>query len=229
MKPTFQISIPEPCHENWQQMTAVEKGRFCGSCQKKVHDFTLSPDREILEKLNSDQHLCGRFNAAQLGRELYVPETKSALWLAAASGILGFMVIGTEAQAQVKQGEIVQTDVRSQNTVLGKPIAPLFRTIHGNITNERGEAIPAGNINIKGTSRSYTADMGGNFTIKAQPDEVLEFSFIGYETRSMTVAELEKNHEVKLSESHITMGVVVSSERPDFFRRMYNKARNIFR
>ena len=35
MATKINISIPEPCHENWQNMSVIEKERFCDLCQKK--------------------------------------------------------------------------------------------------------------------------------------------------------------------------------------------------
>jgi len=43
----FNLSIPKPCHENWEQMTPAEQGRFFGACQKTVVDFTHMSDREL--------------------------------------------------------------------------------------------------------------------------------------------------------------------------------------
>jgi len=37
----LQLSIPEPCHENWHQMTPTEQGRFCNACSKEVVDFSM--------------------------------------------------------------------------------------------------------------------------------------------------------------------------------------------
>lgn len=34
------IRIPEPCHADWDGMRPEDKGRFCSSCNKKVHDLS---------------------------------------------------------------------------------------------------------------------------------------------------------------------------------------------
>lgn len=65
MKPV--LTIPKPCHENWNQMTPEEKGRHCAVCQKVVRDFTRMNTDEILKELNtSGSEVCGRVNADQL-------------------------------------------------------------------------------------------------------------------------------------------------------------------
>ncbi|MDQ1161699.1 hypothetical protein QE422_002067 [Chryseobacterium sp. SORGH_AS 447] len=66
----MKITIPKPCHENWETMTPNEKGRFCSVCSKTVKDFTASTDEEIIKHIKSDPGICGRFMEGQLGREL---------------------------------------------------------------------------------------------------------------------------------------------------------------
>jgi len=74
----MKISIPQPCHENWQQMTPNEQGRFCASCQKTVVDFTDWTDKAIFDFFTLQKgKTCGRFNRTQIDRVISIPATKS--------------------------------------------------------------------------------------------------------------------------------------------------------
>jgi len=67
----LKISIPTPCHEDWNKMTPDETGRHCSSCAKSVVDFTGMSDDEVkLFFLNKkeDERVCGRFKQTQLHR-----------------------------------------------------------------------------------------------------------------------------------------------------------------
>jgi len=58
------IHIQKPCSENFNAMTNVEGGKFCGSCKTKVVDFTKMSLSEIETyfKNNSAQTICGLYN-----------------------------------------------------------------------------------------------------------------------------------------------------------------------
>lgn len=68
MNSKSKITIPKPCHENWNAMTPKEKGRFCSSCSKTVVDFTKKSASEIKEYLmdKKQERVCGRFYKKQL-------------------------------------------------------------------------------------------------------------------------------------------------------------------
>jgi TonB-dependent SusC/RagA subfamily outer membrane receptor len=67
----MKITIPKPCHENWEMMTPKEKGRFCSVCSKTVMDFTVASDAEIVEVFStSKENICGNFYESQLNRNL---------------------------------------------------------------------------------------------------------------------------------------------------------------
>ncbi len=63
----LEISIPVPCHENWNNMSSTEKGKFCSKCKKEVLDFTTvskSDFQKIVSERN--ENICGRFLKSQL-------------------------------------------------------------------------------------------------------------------------------------------------------------------
>jgi hypothetical protein len=76
MQKDVQVSIPQPCHEDWSQMSPEGKGRFCGSCSKVVIDFTKMDNEEILLYLKetAGTKVCGRFNSFQVNTG--VPSTE---------------------------------------------------------------------------------------------------------------------------------------------------------
>ncbi|MGB0849968.1 MAG: hypothetical protein ACPGTP_01870 [Bacteroidia bacterium] len=41
------ILIPEPCHEDWDNMTATQQGRHCQKCEKTVHDVSHISNDEV--------------------------------------------------------------------------------------------------------------------------------------------------------------------------------------
>ena len=62
------ISIPKPCHENWDSMHPREQGRHCDACDKTVIDFTEKSEKEISEyfEKHPNQRICGHFRISQL-------------------------------------------------------------------------------------------------------------------------------------------------------------------
>jgi hypothetical protein len=62
------ISIPKPCHENWNEMTPKAQGRLCDKCCKVVIDFTNKTTNQIADFIsaNSANKVCGRFRNDQI-------------------------------------------------------------------------------------------------------------------------------------------------------------------
>lgn len=78
----MKISIPQPCHENWQEMTPNDQGRFCASCQKTVIDFTNWTDKELSQFLAKEsKNVCGRFKNLQLSNDLLSASRRRKPWL----------------------------------------------------------------------------------------------------------------------------------------------------
>jgi hypothetical protein len=100
------LNIPEPCHENWQQMTPNEQGRHCMACQKTVVDFTLMSDQEILDHITrATSSVCGRFNNEQLNKTYAERKVKPSFTFRYVWNMLvsTFLVIGSGAMSQTHQ------------------------------------------------------------------------------------------------------------------------------
>jgi hypothetical protein len=68
------ISIKESCHEGWENMSISEKGRFCSSCKKDVHDFSNSGIEEIRRiYLENNGEVCGHI-PVKLLQDQYVEQ-----------------------------------------------------------------------------------------------------------------------------------------------------------
>lgn len=78
------LSIPEPCHESWRQMTPTEQGRFCNACAKEVVDFSMMTDAEVLSYFinQKNEKVCGRALLSQLDRTITMPKepVKKRFW-----------------------------------------------------------------------------------------------------------------------------------------------------
>lgn len=66
----LKISIPTPCHEDWNAMTPNERGRHCNACAKTVVDFTTMSDDAVKHFFinKKEGSVCGRFHNQQLHR-----------------------------------------------------------------------------------------------------------------------------------------------------------------
>lgn len=195
MSKKIQLSIAEPCHENWENMSPVDKGKFCGSCQKQVVDFSMMSDRQVAEffKKPSTGSVCGRFMTDQLEREIEIPK-KRIPWVKYFFQIAlpAFLIsVKTSAQAQ-KIGKVKQvtTDttrksINNEFRTLGmvatniciKPIMgdtimqpvkgeiAIKTIIKGKVVDENGQPVPFASIETGRIGVGIMADSNGVFEL----------------------------------------------------------------
>jgi carboxypeptidase-like protein/type IX secretion system substrate protein len=203
MPTSLKLHIPEPCHENWQNMTPQAQGRFCGSCQKTVVDFSVMTDKEILEYFSkASQHVCGRFSNDQLNKDLKVTDKKKRFSLAYVWNIILATLLMTEANAQVKPKlkkpvTINTWEGRKMGEVAYIPEEPVGAvipvTMSGTIMDaQNNQPVDGASISIKGASGGTMADTSGIFRLKVEKKNslVLEISAIGYETQTRVIDNL---------------------------------------
>ncbi|KOS04986.1 hypothetical protein AM493_02220 [Flavobacterium akiainvivens] len=225
----IKISIPTPCHENWDNMTPADRGRFCAACQKTVVDFTRATDREIVAAYNRDEKLCGRFLSTQLNRELVIPKEKNSLW-ARAAALTVLSMGGVETLAQTPE----KTELREvKNEVLvGKSKSIITKTITGIITDSEGMPIPGCKVTIQSKEELTTVtDFDGNFNIQGEVGDILIVTF-GEHNKEIEVTK-EDDYPITLKNiTWVQMSVAVWETTPKertFFGRIFHAIGNIFR
>ena len=83
------------------------------------------------------------------------------------------------------------------------------RTITGSVMDaETNEPLPGASVLLKGTTTGTITDADGSFTIRAESDDVLVISFVGYKTREITVSN-QDNIQVDMELDRMGMEDVV--------------------
>ena len=211
MATSLKLHIPEPCHENWQNMTQQEQGRFCGSCQKTVVDFSIMTDQEVLNYFNTASHnVCGRFSNDQLNKELTVTEKKKRFSLAYIWNVILATLLITEANAQVKpkpkkpvtintwegreMGKVAFIPGKREDAII--PVETKGKVVDA----QNNQPISGASISIKGASGGTMTDTAGNFRLKVEKKDslVLVFSAIGYEPQTRVIDDLTNWQDIQV-------------------------------
>jgi len=87
------------------------------------------------------------------------------------------------------------------------------RTVEGTVTDERGEPLLGAFVMQQGTSNGVSTDLDGRYSIRVPEREtVLEFQFIGYAARAVTLAPGQVRLDVQMSpEANVMDEVVVTA------------------
>lgn len=236
----FKLNIPEPCHEDWQQMSPTQKGKFCASCQKEVIDFTKLSSTEIARKTKNATQLCGRFTSMQLDQEYISPSQNRLNRLGIALGLGSIVAVAQPGFAQKKNAKEVkvqtQKDYQLQGEVaLGKEVNDSI-TIKGTVTDEGNMSLPSASVILKETDLGTYTDFDGFFEIRIpsnyfDKEVILVFSAISMETKELKIDKLTKEINIDLAsdidnleEVIIAGGAFVS--RPNIFQRFLNLFRS---
>jgi len=144
METKHKITIPKPCHEDWNKMTPDETGRFCNSCSKSVVDFTEMLPDEIQNYfiLNQGKNTCGRFKKSQLdeiiiqipSRVLYSQTQYHRMFLMALFICMGTTLFSCKQENGIKQKidkiEVVKDTAKSERIYVGEYPAMENDTMH---------------------------------------------------------------------------------------------------
>ncbi len=233
--PELVVQIPKPCHENWNQMSPTEKGKFCNVCTKEVVDFTSNSDEEIIRYLSNHGNLCGRFRSSQLKRKLIANRKKHNHWLSYAASLLLPMTLFSQEttssqQKTSKTEQLATTTYKSFNiSSLQRKVATHSKVkqdtimVKGVVSDDTGMPLPGANVYVKGTNKGTTTNFDGMFEITALKGQTLVFSYVGYDTKTVVATKSTIHIQLTLDENLHFIGEVVTTSSTDRYRSIFKK------
>ena len=223
----LQLSIPEPCHENWQQMTPTQQGRFCNACAKEVIDFSTMTDIQVLNYFTNITHekVCGRALPEQLDKIICRPEQpKKRLFWYWNYLLMFFMVFtkgnGAKAQTCTKPTTeltpVNDANLRGEMIVMDEFKKNGSRVITGKVVDEKGNSISFATIKIKGAITGVSADANGAYSIKVKIGAILEISASGFVGTEISVGTQVEISTILVMHAFLSGEVVVVVGRMGF-------------
>ena len=209
----LQLSIPTPCHENWENMTPEGQGRFCGSCAKQVIDFSTMTDNQLLLYFANlkNENVCGRVYPDQLNRTFVAPEpARKKIWLYwqyVLALLMFFFARGQQTKAQsgipktalqpAKPGNINEpvrimlggirrtptTETAAPRTVTSKKIS---------VQDDAGERIPLVTAELLPSGRLFIAGEDGILHIaNYRAGDSIKISSVDHEAKTVAIKEID--------------------------------------
>jgi hypothetical protein len=128
----FKITIPKPCHEDWDKMSPNEKGKHCCVCEKTVVDFTAMQPQEIKSffEAKKGEKVCGHFKTEQVDKHIpkfhqWLLKVQSSIennfrvpvFGKLALSVVGFSMFLVGCSSSRTQGEPAYTSVKEPSAV----------------------------------------------------------------------------------------------------------------
>ena len=238
----FQLTIPKPCQENWEEMTPTQGGNFCGSCQKTVIDFTRFTNSEILLYFNENQGkaVCGRLREDQQRFHYPTKVSRPVRWWPLILGsFFGSIYSGYSSE---KPGFSIAKPYETEpQTTEEKKLLPKNTGIEikGRLLESvENEPIPFASIFLLGHSLRTSSDFEGKFTLNV-PDSLskdsihLKISMVGYSSIFLHLSSSEASSFLRLvlsrNEEFITKGTVVTTSYENRYPSFWRRITSIFR
>jgi iron complex outermembrane receptor protein len=86
--------------------------------------------------------------------------------------------------------------------------------VSGVVTDDSKATLPGTTIMVKGTAKGTTSDIDGKYTITAKIGDILQFSFVGLETKSVKITGSTLNITLMGSGETLQDVVIIGSRNP---------------
>lgn len=163
-----EVTIAEPCSQNWDKMEKGAGFNFCTACSKNVIDFSGYTSAEIIQVLaSSGSSVCGRLSQSQLNQlnlHLSIVPTRNRNWMK----YLGVLAIGMsifvmDARAENLKMPIEITKSINDKTDDKKPVIP--KKIYGYVIGADKKPAAGIRLSILDTKYATLTDKNGRYEI----------------------------------------------------------------
>mgnify|MGYP003667859930 FL=1 len=235
MKSSITITVKEPCKEKFTNFSKTDKGGFCNSCQKEIIDFTKTSNEELIRHFKTASNkTCGKFKASQLSTyktNSFYPMNNSILSKGIGMMTLSLLALctmpisGQETASLETNLEVVSTQTVGQIIIIEAEQEQFL--VKGTVLDEANEPLPGVNVVLKGTTVGIQTDIDGKYEFpqELEVNDVLVFSYIGYETKTHKVAT-SKSSTVVVNIMFDTYDVELMGEV--VIEGAYSSKRNVF-
>lgn len=171
MKATIkEVTIADPCTQNWDEMEKGAGFNFCKACSKNVIDFSGYTNAEIIRVLSnaSGTSICGRLSQTQLTQLNYhlaiVPATNRN-WMK----YLGVLAIGASIFIHDAKAETFKKPVeivKSINNNIDDKKPTTVKKVYGYVLDANNKPAEGIRLVIAGTKLFATTDKDGRYEFK---------------------------------------------------------------
>lgn len=93
----------------------------------------------------------------------------------------------------------------------------IAQNVSGTVTDETGSPLPGVNVIVKGTSAGTTTDSNGKYSLEVSPENILVFSFVGFNSveiavGSQTVINVSMTSDIKSLDEVVVTALGISRE-----------------
>lgn len=147
---------------------------------------TLSMKQVLVEQVFKRLQETTRYRFTYLKEDLPVAPPKDYNFKdATIQQVMDELLEGTKLQWKFQSGAIVVSKAKSV-----EPAKKTIEKVTGRVLDSKKEPIPGVTVKVVGEFRGTASDVNGNFLLMDVPEgSKLEFSFIGYEKKTLTVKE----------------------------------------
>ena len=171
----FDVSVTQPCSEDWGAMRGDARSRYCDVCAKPVVDLTRLKASEVellAMRADAGESLCGRVTRRTDGSLVMLAAATSRPGKSVRGVVMSAaLAAGIPAAAQMTRGEGPAATAVSADGTTEQPAAPVAEpggaVIYGKLLRPDGGHVDSGLIYMGGYW--YVADDRGRFEIHAKP------------------------------------------------------------